>query len=202
MATPNTDRSGPLERRIRRTAFASAGVAAGMVGLAYASAPLYDLFCKMTGFDGTPIVRTLPAGEVLDRTMVVRFDANVAPGLNWRFSPEFPKVIVKVGETTTVLYKVRNEGAVAATGAARFNVQPALAGAYFIKLECFCLTDKTLQPGEATESAVVFYIDPAIAQDPNVKDLGSITLSYTYFTSKSGQPVAAAATSSTTVKTQ
>jgi cytochrome c oxidase assembly protein subunit 11 len=202
MAASNSDRSGSLQWRIRRTAFASAGVAAGMVGLAYASAPLYDLFCRMTGFDGTPIVGTLPAGEVLERTMAVRFDANVAPGLNWRFSPESPEVTVKVGETTTVLYKVRNEGAVATTGIATFNVQPALAGAYFIKLECFCFTEKTLQPGEATESAVVFYIDPSIAQDPNVKDLGSITLSYTYFPSKSGRPVADAATSSTKVKTQ
>jgi cytochrome c oxidase assembly protein subunit 11 len=202
MATPNSETSGLLQRRIRRTAFASAGVAAGMVGLAYASAPLYDLFCRMTGFDGTPIVSTLPAGEVLERTMAVRFDANVAPGLKWRFSPESPEVTVKVGETTTVLYKVMNEGAAATTGIATFNVQPALAGAYFIKLECFCFTEKTLQPGEAGESAVVFYIDPSIAQDPNVKDLGSITLSYTYFPSKSGRPVADAATSSTKVKTQ
>ena len=86
--SPYPERSLDQQRRIRRTAFASAGVAAGMVGLAYASVPLYDLFCRLTGFDGTPIVRTQPATEVLDRTIAVRFDANVAPGLNWRFSPD------------------------------------------------------------------------------------------------------------------
>jgi cytochrome c oxidase assembly protein subunit 11 len=191
-----------LQRRIRRTALASAGIAAGMVGLAYASVPLYDLFCRLTGFDGTPIVRTLPAGEVLDRTIAVRFDANVAPSLNWRFSPETPEVKVRVGETTTVLYKVTNEGPTATAGIATFNVQPALAGAYFVKLECFCFTERTLQPGETTESAVVFYVDPGIAQDPNVKDLHSITLSYTYFPVKGARPVAEAATSAPTVKTQ
>ena len=199
---PKLDTPENLQRRIRRTAVASAAIAVGMVGLAYASVPLYDLFCRMTGFDGTPIVRTLPSGEVLERRIAVRFDANVAPGLNWRFSPESPEVTVKVGETTTVLYKVKNEGPVATTGIATFNVQPALAGAYFIKLECFCFTEKTLQPGEATESAVVFYVDPGITQDPNVKDLNSITLSYTYFPAKGDRPVADAATSSTKVKTQ
>jgi cytochrome c oxidase assembly protein subunit 11 len=108
---------------------------------------------------------------------------------------------------------VTNEGPVPTTGVATFNVQPALAGAYFIKLECFCFTEKTLQPGETTESAVVFYVDPGLVQDPNVQDLNSMTLSYTYFPAKGGKPVAEAtpsgqpagppaATSSTTVKTQ
>jgi cytochrome c oxidase assembly protein subunit 11 len=113
----------------------------------------------------------------------------VSPGLNWSFSPEQPEVQVKVGQTTTVYYKVRNDGPAATTGIATFNVQPALAGAYFIKLECFCFTEKTLQPGETTESAVVFYVDPALVQDPNVKDLSSITLSYTYFPAKGGKSV-------------
>jgi cytochrome c oxidase assembly protein subunit 11 len=182
-----------VQRRIRRTALASAAVAAGMVGLAYASVPLYDLFCKVTGFDGTPIVRTVASGEVLDRTIAIRFDANVSPGLNWSFAPEAPEVTVKVGETTTVYYKVKNEGATATTGIATFNVQPPLAGAYFIKLECFCFTEKTLQPGETTDSAVVFYVDPGITKDPNVQDLNSITLSYTYFPVKGAKPAPEAA---------
>jgi cytochrome c oxidase assembly protein subunit 11 len=210
--------SALVQRRIRRTAFASAAIAAGMVGLAYASVPLYDLFCKVTGFDGTPIVRTVESGQVLDRTMAIRFDANVSPGLNWSFSPESPEVTVKVGETTTVYYRVRNEGPTATAGMATFNVQPPLAGAYFVKLECFCFTERTLQPGETAESAVVFYVDPALVQDPNVRDLDSITLSYTYFPARTGKAVAesrtgsppasdakperAAATSSTAVKTQ
>ena len=191
-----------LGRRARRTALACSGIAAGMVGLAYASVPLYDLFCKVTGFDGTPLVRSLPASEVLDRRIAVRFDANVAPGLAWRFAPETPEVHVKVGETTTVLYKVTNEGAAATTGIATFNVQPDLAGGYFAKIQCFCFTEQTLMPGETVESAVVFYVDPALVQDANVNELNSITLSYTYFPVKSGKPVADAATSSTKPKTQ
>src|SRR5215212_9371324 len=110
--------SALVQRRIRRTAFASAAIAAGMVGLAYASVPLYDLFCKVTGFDGTPIVRTVESGQVLDRTMAIRFDAIGASGLNGRVAPESPEVTVKVGETTTVYYRVRNEGPTATAGMA------------------------------------------------------------------------------------
>jgi cytochrome c oxidase assembly protein subunit 11 len=182
-----------LSRSHRRTAVACLSVAAGMLGLAYAAVPLYDLFCKVTGFGGTPMVRSLPAGEVLDQEVAVRFDANVAPGLDWRFAPETPEVRVKLGQTATVLYKISNEGPAPTTGIATFNVQPALAGAYFVKLECFCFTEQTIAPGAAKESAVAFYVDPSIAQDPNVKDLRSITLSYTYFPVKAGQSPAAGA---------
>jgi cytochrome c oxidase assembly protein subunit 11 len=166
-----------------------------MGGLAYASVPLYDLFCKVTGFAGTPVVREGNAANVMDRTISVRFDANVSPGLKWAFSPETPEVKVKLGETTTVLYKVTNTGSKPSTGIATYNVQPDLAGTYFSKLECFCFTEQTLQPGETVESAVVFYIDPRLVKDGDVKDLSSITLSYTYFPSKGGQPVAEAAAS-------
>jgi cytochrome c oxidase assembly protein subunit 11 len=181
--------------KIRRTALACAGVAVGMVGLAYASVPLYDLFCRLTGFDGRPVVGSGPSAQVVDRTVAVRFDANVSPGLNWRFAPESPQVSVKLGETTTVMYRISNEGPLPTTGIASFNVQPALAAAYFVKIQCFCFTEQTLQPGEANESAVVFYVDPALAQDPNLKGLSAITLSYTYFPAKAGKPLADAATS-------
>ncbi len=184
-----------IQRKIRSTVLACAGIVVGMVGLAYASVPLYDLFCKMTGFGGTPIARSENASEVVDRTIAVRFDSNVAPGLNWRFSPETPEVKVKLGETTTVLYKVTNLGDKPSTGIATYNVQPELAGTYFSKLECFCFTEQTLQPGETLESAVVFYVDPRLAQDADVKDLTSITLSYTYFPSRGGKPVAEATAS-------
>ncbi|MCB5175337.1 MULTISPECIES: cytochrome c oxidase assembly protein [Microvirga] len=184
-----------LQRKMRRTALACLGVAFGMVGLAYASVPLYDLFCKVTGFGGTPVVRADNTSAVADRTIAVRFDANVSPGLNWRFAPETPEVKVKLGETTTVYYKVTNTGDKPSTGIATYNVQPDLAGTYFSKLECFCFTEQTLQPGETIESAVVFYIDPRLVQDRDIKDLSSITLSYTYFPSKGGQPVAEVATS-------
>lgn len=184
-----------LQRKMNRTAFACVGVVVGMVGLAYASVPLYDLFCKVTGFGGTPIIRDANGSEVMDRTIAVRFDSNVAPGLNWRFSPEKPEVKVKLGETTTVFYKVTNAGDKPSTGIATYNVQPDLAGTYFSKLECFCFTEQTLQPGETLESAVVFYVDPRLVQDNDVKDLTSLTLSYTYFPSKGGQPVAEATSS-------
>ncbi len=183
------------QRRMHRTAFICLSVAIGMVGLAYASVPLYDLFCKVTGFNGTPVVRDNNASEITDRVISVRFDSNVAPGLSWSFSPEKPEVTVKLGETTTVYYKVTNTGDKPATGIATYNVQPDLAGTYFSKLECFCFTEQTLEPGETLESAVVFYVDPRLAQDSDVKDLSSITLSYTYFPSKAGKPVAEATSS-------
>lgn len=186
------DGNGHNQSKIRRTAVACAGIAVGMIGLAYASVPLYDLFCKVTGFGGTPIARTDNSSEIVDRTIAVRLDANVAPGLKWRFSPEAPEVKVKLGETTTVYYKVTNTGDKPTTGIATYNVQPDLAGTYFSKLECFCFTEQTLQPGETLESAVVFYVDPRLVQDADVKDISSITLSYTYFPAKGGKPVAEA----------
>jgi len=187
--------SSNLDRKMQRTAFACVGIVVGMVGLAYASVPLYDLFCKVTGFGGTPIVRDENGSAIMARTIAVRFDSNVAPGLSWRFSPEKPEVKVKLGETTTVYYKVTNTGDRPSTGIATYNVQPDLAGTYFSKLECFCFTEQTLQPGETLESAVVFYVDPRLVQDSDVKDLTSITLSYTYFPSKGGKPVAEATSS-------
>jgi cytochrome c oxidase assembly protein subunit 11 len=188
-----------IQRKMHRTAFACVGIVVGMVGLAYASVPLYDLFCKVTGFGGTPIAVDGNGSQVINRTISVRFDSNVAPGLNWRFSPETPEVTVKLGETTTVLYKVTNKGDKPSTGIATYNVQPDLAGTYFSKLECFCFTEQTLQPGETLESAVVFYVDPRLMEDRDVKDLTSITLSYTYFPSKGGKPVAEVTSSTTPI---
>jgi len=187
------------QRKMNRTALACVGIVMGMVGLAYASVPLYDLFCKVTGFGGTPVARASNDTQATNRTISVRFDSNVAPGLNWRFAPETPAVTVKLGETTTVLYKVTNRGDKPTTGIATYNVQPDLAGTYFSKLECFCFTEQTLQPGETLESAVVFYVDPRLAEDPDVKDLSSITLSYTYFPSKGGKPVAETTSSTKTI---
>jgi cytochrome c oxidase assembly protein subunit 11 len=177
-------------RRVRRTAALCAGLVMAMVGLVCAAVPLYDLFCRVTGFDGTPIVGSSPAAQVLDRAVKVRFDANVAPGLDWRFTPEVAEITARIGETQTVFYKVRNAGSKAAAGIATFNVQPGQAGAFFVKIQCFCFSEQTLQAGETVDVPVVFYIDPAIAADPNLNELTSITLSYTYFASKNGQPVA------------
>jgi cytochrome c oxidase assembly protein subunit 11 len=190
MAAPASPARNPA---LRRTAFFCAAFAALMVGAAFAAVPLYDLFCRVTGFDGTPMVGRAPSGRVLDRPIAVRFDANVAPGIDWRFGPETAQVSVKPGETTTVFYKVRNAGSAPSVGVATFNVQPALAGAYFVKIQCFCFEEQRLEPGASTDFPVVFYIDPAIADDPNVKDLHAITLSYTYFPARGGRPATTAA---------
>jgi cytochrome c oxidase assembly protein subunit 11 len=195
MNTPAHDPA--LTRRLRRTAAICATLVLGMIGLAYAAVPLYDLFCRVTGFDGTPVVGSAPAGPALDRIVRVRFDANVAPGLNWRFTPEVAEITAKVGETQTVFYKVHNAGSAAAAGIATFNVQPGQVGGYFVKIQCFCFNEQTLQAGETMEVPVVFYIDPEIAKDPNLKDLSSITLSYTYFASRNGQPAATTSAATT-----
>jgi cytochrome c oxidase assembly protein subunit 11 len=183
------EREALLARRIRNTGAACLGLAAVMVGAAYASVPLYNLFCRVTGYDGTPLVGTTAPTEVLERTVIVRFDTNVASGLDWSFVSETPQIEAKIGETITTFFRVRNDGRRASTGIASYNVQPGQAGAYFVKLKCFCFDDQTLKPGEAMDFPVVFYVDPAIKADTTLDGLSTITLSYTYFTSRNGQPV-------------
>jgi cytochrome c oxidase assembly protein subunit 11 len=178
------------QTRIRRTALICSAVVVGMTGLAFAAVPLYDLFCKVTGFDGTPQIGTSGSGTILERTMTVRFDGNVAPSLGWRFEAERTEITTRIGETQTVFYKITNTSTKPVTGIATYNVQPTLAAAHFVKIQCFCFTDTTLQPGESIEAPVVFYIDPEIVQNRDLPNLKSITLSYTYFPSKNGQPVA------------
>lgn len=185
-----TTPSNRQHARMRRTALICAGVAVGMTGLAFAAVPLYDLFCKVTGFGGTPMVGTAAAGRILDRKTAVRFDANVAPALGWRFEPESPEITFRVGETQTVFYKITNTTDRVSTGIATFNVTPTQGAAYFVKLQCFCFTEHTLQPGETLEAPVVFYVDPEIEQNRDLNGVKSLTLSYTYFPSKAGQPVA------------
>jgi cytochrome c oxidase assembly protein subunit 11 len=142
-----------LKRRLRRTAAICIGVVAGMVGLAYAAVPLYDLFCRVTGFDGTPRVGTAGGSRILDHTIRVRFDANVAPGLDWRFAPEALEIRARLGETQTVFYKVRNAGAVPTAGIATFNVQPGQAG----RVLCRALACRRAQPAEpALDYALVY----------------------------------------------
>lgn len=173
-----------------RTALICAGIAMGMTGLSFAAVPLYDMLCKATGFGGTPMVGTAGAAKILDRTMSVRFDANVAPGLGWTFTPESPEIRLRVGETKTVFYKITNRTDRASTGIASYNIAPEKGAAFFVKIQCFCFTEHTLQPGESLEAPVVFYIDPEIADNRELDGLKAITLSYTYFASKAGQPLA------------
>lgn len=181
----------------RRTALWCAGFAAGMLGLAYASVPLYNLFCRVTGFDGTPMIAAEAPTTIGQRTIRVRFDANVAPGLPWRFTPDEPQVDMKPGETKTILYKAASFSRADTSGTATFNVYPPVAAQYFNKLQCFCFNDTPLKAGEAVEVPVVFFLDPALEKDPDMKDVQTITLSYTFFATRNPRPVTAASATPT-----
>ena len=162
-------------------------IVAGMVMLSFASVPLYSLFCKVTGFGGKPLVAEesdIPDHVVVDREMVVRFNADVHPDLNWQFQPLEQKVTVKLGEDKLIAYHAKNLDSVPETGIAVFNVTPAGAAAYFNKIQCFCFENQTLKPGEDVNMPVSFFIDPEILNNPELKDLQTVTLSYTFFKSK------------------
>ncbi len=159
-----------------------------MVGAAYAAVPLYNWFCRTTGFGGTPQVATATPPGVLDRKLKVRFDANVAGGLPWRFEPEQNSIEVKIGEVVTVSYRVVNESARETVGVASYNVSPPTTGAYFSKINCFCFTDQRLKPGEKREMAVVFFIAPELVKDSEQDGLDTITLSYTMYPARQAEP--------------
>ena len=169
--------------------------ALGMLGLAYASAPLYDLFCRVTGFDGRPMVATTAPATVGRRTIRIRFDANVAPGLPWRFAPEEAQIDVRTGETRTVLYRAASLARAETNGTATFNVYPPVAAQYFNKLQCFCFADTPLKAGETIEAPVAFFLDPALERDPDMRNIQSISLSYTFFPTRNPRPAAASAAS-------
>lgn len=152
-----------------------------MLGMSFAAVPLYDLFCRVTGYGGTTQRVTQYSQVVLDREIKVRFDANVAGGLPWDFKPVARDVTLRIGETTQVAYEAKNVFSRPTSGRASFNVTPQLAGAYFMKVECFCFTDTELAPGETLDMPVVFYVDPAIVDVPELKNIHTITLSYTFF---------------------
>jgi cytochrome c oxidase assembly protein subunit 11 len=195
--TTGADATDKRASRQRRTALWCAGFAAAMLGHAYASVPLYDLFCKVTGFDGTPMVASREAASVGRRTIRVRFDANVAPGLPWRFAPEEPHIELRPGETRTVHYKAASFARAATSGTATFNVFPPAAAQYFNKLQCFCFTDTPLAAGGSAEVPVVFFLDPALENDPDMKAVETITLSYTFFPTRQPQPQPLAAAPAT-----
>ncbi len=179
----------PGSRRRDLMVAAACGVfVAAMVGAAYAAVPLYNWFCRTTGFAGTPQVASAPPGQVLDRKITVRFDANVLGGLPWRFAPEQDSVEVKVGEVVTVNYTVLNEAARETVGIASYNVSPPTVGAYFSKISCFCFTDQRLKAGEKREMTVVFFLDPKLVQDSEQDGLNTITLSYTMYPVRQPEP--------------
>ena len=183
--------TSPVRRRNLVVAGSAGAFAAFMVGMAYAAVPLYDWFCRTTGFGGTTQVATAAPGRVLDRKITIRFDANISPGLPWRFEPERTSIEAKLGEVVTVEYRATNLAARETHGIAGYNVTPLNMGIFFQKINCFCFTDQTLKAGEERDMTVVFYIDPALAKDADGADVNTITLSYTFHPQREAQrPVA------------
>ena len=187
MNTPRTDKK--LHRDM--IVAASCGVfVAAMVGAAYAVVPIYNWFCRTTGFGGTTQVSEKAPDQVLDRTVKVRFDSNVSPSLPWVFEPEQNEIRVKLGEVATVHYSVTNLSARTTLAQASYNVSPPTVGGYFNKINCFCFTVQRLAPGEKRDMAVVFYVDPSLAKDSDQDTLDVITLSYTFYPLRDTTPVA------------
>ena len=152
-----------------------------MVGAAYASVPLYRMFCQVTGFDGTPRIATKPSTMMLDRTITVRFDANISPGLAWDFEPVVRTMDVRIGENALAFYRATNRSDRPIVGTATYNVLPEQAGVFFNKLECFCFKEQRLEPGQTIELPVSFFIDPQIVHDKDARGTTHITLSYTFY---------------------
>ena len=168
-----------------RTALIMFAIVAAMVGLAFASSPLYRAFCEATGFDGTTQRAERAPGAVAGE-IAVRFDANIHPGLPWRFEPEQNTVQVQPGAQTKIFYRAQNLSARAWTGQAVYNVSPAQVGKYFKKIQCFCFSEQTLKPGQTVDMPVIFFVDPKLKDDPDTKDVHEITLSYTFYPVETG----------------
>lgn len=167
--------------RNRRVVVLLSAVVAGMVGLTFAAVPLYRLFCQVTGYGGTTQVAQVLPEEVGERIVKVRFNADVDAHLPWTFAPAQVEVALHVGEVGMAFYRARNLTGKAITGAAVFNVTPLKAGQYFNKVQCFCFDEQRLEPGQSVDMPVTFFVDPAIDDDPNLDDVRTITLSYTFF---------------------
>ena len=174
---------GPM----RTAMFAVLGVCA-MTGLAWASVPLYRIFCQVTGLGGTT-QRGLQAPGAVNRQIRVDFDTNVAPDIPWTFRPENPSDTVAIGARDMVFFLATNNSDKPATGSATFNVTPSQAGRYFTKIQCFCFTQQTLKPHETVRMPVIFFVDPKILDDPDANDVETITLSYTFYTVDSAKAV-------------
>jgi cytochrome c oxidase assembly protein subunit 11 len=179
MTSPDQNKK-PLRRDVLVAACCGA-FAAGMVGAAFAAVPFYNWFCRTTGFAGTPRVASVAPDHVLNRSLAIRFDSNVTPGLPWIFEPEQDKIQLRIGEVATVHYKVVNMAAREITAQASYNVSPPTVGAYFTKINCFCFTKQTMKAGETREMTVVFYVDPSIVKDRDQDKLNTIVLSYTFY---------------------
>jgi cytochrome c oxidase assembly protein subunit 11 len=181
----------------RRLGAALAAVLVAMLALSFAAVPLYAMFCAATGFGGRPMTARAAPTRQGERTLRVRFDANVAPGLPWRFESEGAWLDVTPGETKTVFYAVTNLSDRETTGLASYNVAPDRAGGWFSKISCFCFTEQTLAPGETRELPVVFFLDPELERDEMMAGVSDLTLSYTYFPVKARKSAEPASTPTT-----
>jgi len=171
-----------LALRNRRTAIAAFGVVAGMVGVSFAAVPLYALFCRVTGYGGTPMIGgTAPGASAAAAPLTVRFNANTQPNLPWHFAPAQASVQLRPGEEAVAFYRAEGTGATPATGISTYNVTPEVVGRYFHKTACFCFEEQTLAPGQQVDMPLAFWVDPRIAEDPNTRGIRTITVSYTFF---------------------
>ncbi len=164
----------------RKTVLSLSATALAMLGLGFASKPLYDAFCRVTGYGGTTQIAENISTEILERQIKVRFDANVANGLGWTFKPDDVAMTVKLGQNALAYYTARNDTDEAIVGTASFNVTPIKAAPYFSKIECFCFTEQKLEPGEQVSMPVLFFVDPEMNKDWRLDEIKTITLSYTF----------------------
>ena len=181
MAADLMNRVARNSKRNWLTAMVAAGMVVGMVGAAYAAVPLYQMFCQVTGFGGTTQVAEKAPVGVGERVITVRFNADTARGMPWKFQPQQRAVSLKVGQQALALYEAANPTDRRIVGTSTFNVTPLKAGPYFSKIECFCFTEQALAPGQSVDMPVSFFVDPEISDDRNLDDVKTITLSYTFF---------------------
>jgi cytochrome c oxidase assembly protein subunit 11 len=184
--------AGNSHRRNQRVGTMMGLVAVGMLGMAYAAVPLYQMFCQATGYGGTTQRVSKGSDKILDRVVTVRFDANVN-GISWTFEPVVRTVDVRIGENTLAFYRATNTSDRPLVGTSSFNVSPDIVGSFFNKMECFCFQEQRLEPGESIDLPVSFYVDPAIEGDKDGRKVKEITLSYTFY--PVDKPKAAAAAS-------
>lgn len=173
--------TAPNRKRMAWTAAIVTGAVAGMTGMAFAAVPLYEAFCRVTGYGGTTQTAQAAPTQALERRIEVRFDSNIAPGLPVEFQPSQRSEVLRIGETGLAFYRVRNLSDQPVVARATYNVTPHIAGQYFAKLECFCFQNRTLAPGEEAQLPVVFFVDPELVSDPDTREIGTLTLSYTFF---------------------
>jgi cytochrome c oxidase assembly protein subunit 11 len=174
-----------LEKKNRRTGLMVLGIVGFMLGLTAVSVPLYELYCRITGFGGQAAQAAVSTGEIVNRDMRIRFNTDINPNLPWEFKPDQGPMVVKLGQEVAVSYTATNDGRNPVAGTALYNVDPPSAGKYFHKTQCFCFDYQLIAPRESVHFPVVFYVDPALNDDPQLKDLKTITLSYSFFKAES-----------------